>query len=288
MISITNTRTQLRLVFLAAVSIFLLDFQGIGLFREATAAQEVSQDQDDQAHWGYKASNGPSRWGEMNPEWVLCAKGKKQSPINLTGPTREIVDVMRLNFPAANLTVVHQAHVVDVIDNGHTIQVNYDKGETFQIGNESYELRQYHFHSPSEHTVNGRHYPMEMHLVHESKAAKLAVIGVLIEEGQHNKAFDAVWSNLPKTVGQEVHLEDVQVDIDEMLPKNNSTYRYSGSLTTPPCSEGVSWFVYVEPIQLSSDQIQAFREIFHGNNRPTQPLNDRTIVYDVCKLTTQD
>ena len=149
------------------------------------------------------------------------------------------------------MTIVHQTHVLDVIDNGHTIQINYDKGETFEIGNESYELRQYHFHSPSEHTINGRHYPMEMHLVHISKDKKLAVIGVFIEEGRHNEVFDTIWSNLPKQTGQEVHLENVQVDIDDMLPKIKATYRYSGSLTIPPCSEGVRWFVLKTPVALS-------------------------------------
>lgn len=102
-----------------------------------------------------------------------------------------------------------------------------------------------------------------------------------IEEGRHNAAFDRIWVNLPQKTGQEVHLKNVQVDIDRLLPKNRATYRYSGSLTTPPCSEGVRWFVYAEPIQLSSDQIKVFRKIFHGNNRPTQPLNDRTLRYDV-------
>jgi carbonic anhydrase len=259
----------------------MLKFNSNSLLSEAIAAQKTSQHKVHQAHWGYETANGPSRWGELNRDWVLCAEGHHQSPIDLTGARQEKFDEMKLEFPSASLTIVHQAHVVDVIDNGHTIQINYDKGETFEIGNEIYELRQYHFHAPSEHTVNGRHYPMEMHLVHTSKDKKLAVIGVFIEDGRHNAAFDIIWSNLPQKTGQEVHLEKVQVDIDDMLPENKTTYRYSGSLTTPPCSEGVRWFVFVEPIQLSGNQIKVFRKIFHGNNRPTQPLNDRTLLYDV-------
>ncbi len=121
---------------------------------------------------------------------------------------------------------------------------------------------------------------MEMHLVHLSKDKKIAVIGVFIEEGQHNAAFDAIWSNLPQKTGQEVHIENVQVDIDDMLPGNKTTYRYAGSLTTPPCSEDVRWFVYAESIELSRDQIKAFRNIFHGNNRPIQPLNNRRLHFD--------
>lgn len=281
MIRSNNTLTKLSTVFLVAVSILLLKFSSISSLREAIAEQKTSQHKVHQSHWGYEAGNGPSRWGELNRDWVLCSEGHHQSPVDLTGARQEKFDEMKLQFPPSNLTIVHQAHVFDIIDNGHTIQINYDKGATFEIGNESYELRQYHFHSPSEHTVNGRHYPMEMHLVHSSKDKKLAVIGVFIEEGRNNEVFETIWSNLPKKTGQEVHLENVQVDIDDMMPKNKATYRYYGSLTTPPCSEGVHWFVYVEPIQMSSDQIKAFQKIFHRNNRPTQPLNDRSLLYDV-------
>ena len=282
-----NTLIKLHTVLLVAVSVLLLNFCNTSLLRETIAAQSTSQNKTHQAHWGYEAGNGPSRWGELNRDWVLCAEGHHQSPVDLSGARQEKFDEMKLEFPTANLTIIHQTHVIDVIDNGHTIQINYDQGETFAIGNESYELRQYHFHSPSEHTVKGRHYPMEMHLVHISKDKKLAVIGVFIEEGRHNDAFDTIWSNLPNKTGQEIHLENVQVDIDDMLPKNKATYRYDGSLTTPPCSEGVRWFVYVEPIQLSSDQIKVFQKIFHGNNRPTQPLNDRTLLYDVVSEITK-
>ena len=247
---------------------------------EATAAQKTAQHKDSQVHWGYEPDNGPSSWGKLNKDWLLCAEGNQQSPIDLTGARPKKMDEMKLEFPTANLKIVHQTHVLDAIDNGHTIQINYDGGETLEIGGQRFALRQYHFHSPSEHTVNGRHYPMEMHMVHVSQDKKLAVIGVFIEEGRHNEAFDRIWSNLPTQTGQEVHLENVQVDIDHILPENKATYRYRGSLTTPPCSEGVGWFVYVEPIELSRDQIKAFRKIFHGNNRPIQPLNDRTLWYD--------
>jgi carbonic anhydrase len=246
------------------------------IYRKADGEQT-----NNQAHWGYESDNGPSNWGKLNPDWALCADGTQQSPIDISGARREKFDLMELEFPTASLKIVHQTHVLDAIDNGHTIQINFDSGETFKIGSESYALRQYHFHAPSEHTVNGRHYPMEMHLVHLSKDKKLAVIAVFIEEGQHNETFDTIWTNLPKKTGQEVHLENVQIDIDHLLPENHATYRFSGSLTTPPCSEDVRWFVYAEPIELSQDQIKVFQETFQGNNRPTQPLNDRVLLYDV-------
>ena len=281
MIRNSNTLAKLHTTLRIAISILLLILCNTGLLQEALAAQETTGHKGKNVHWGYEPGNGPANWGRLNRDWLLCAEGKAQSPIDLTGAEQQKFAEMKLEVPAANLQIVHQTHVLEAIDNGHTIQINYDRGETFTIESESYQLRQYHFHSPSEHTVNGSHFPMEMHLVHLSKDKKLAVIGVFIKEGRHNEAFDAIWSNLPKKTGQEVHLENVQVDIDDMLPGNKATYRYAGSLTTPPCSEDVRWFVYVEPIELSRDQIKTFQKIFHGNNRPTQPLNDRTLQYDV-------
>jgi carbonic anhydrase len=139
---------------------------------------------------------------------------------------------------------------------------------------------QYHFHSPSEHTVKGQHHPMEMHLVHKSADNKLAVIGVFIDEGAHNAAFDPIWSNLPDTKGEEVHVENVMVDVNQLLPASMESYRYDGSLTTPPCSEGVKWIVMTTPIQMSAEQINAFRAIISGNNRPVQPLNSRVVETD--------
>ena len=170
--------------------------------------------------------------------------------------------------------------MADAINNGHTIQVNYSEGDTLSVGEQSYELNQYHFHSPSEHTLEGNHFPMEMHMVHKASDGSLAVIGVFIEEGSHNPAFDPIWANLPGEKGVESHFESVNVDIDELLPESQTTYRYDGSLTTPPCSEGVKWFIATEPIALSSEQIQAFTALITGNNRPVQPLNDRTVVTD--------
>ncbi|MBT8363336.1 MAG: carbonic anhydrase family protein [Deltaproteobacteria bacterium] len=275
-----NTLTKMPTVRVSVISIVLLIFCSIHLSEKATAAQKAAQHNDSQVHWGYEPGKGPSKWGKLHRDWALCAEGKQQSPIDLTGARQKKMDGMKLEFPTANLKIVHQTHVLEALDNGHTIQINYDGGETLEIGSRRFALRQYHFHSPSEHTVNGRHYPMEMHMVHTSQDKKLAVIGVFIEQGRHNEAFDRIWSNLPMQTGQEVHHENVQVDIDHILPQNKATYRYRGSLTTPPCSEGVGWFVYVEPIELSRDQIEAFRKIFHGNNRPIQPLNDRSLWYD--------
>lgn len=174
--------------------------------------------------------------------------------------------------------------MADGINNGHTIQINYAGADTLTIGNDSYALVQYHFHDPSEHTVNGKHSPMEMHLVHQSAAGKLAVVGVLIDEGAHNKAFDPVWANLPKQKGMETHYSAVTVDVDGLLPAVRTSYRYDGSLTTPPCSEGVSWIVMSTPIQLSAAQIGVFMQLIRDNNRPTQPLNGRGVITDAVTV----
>ena len=148
------------------------------------------------------------------------------------------------------------------------------------VSGRAHQLVQYHFHAPSEHTVNGLQFPMEMHLVHTNAEGQLAVIGVLIIEGPHNAAFDPIWANLPATKDVEHHLEHIKVDVDALLPSASTAYRYEGSLTMPPCSEGVKWFVMTTPIALSQVQIAAFTTLFHGNNRPVQPLNGRPAVSD--------
>jgi carbonic anhydrase len=176
--------------------------------------------------------------------------------------------------------VTRQEHILAAVDNGHTIQVNVDAGDTLTLGDQVFNLLQYHFHSPSEHTVNGEHFPMEMHLVHQSTAGALAVIGVFIEEGEHNAAFDPVWGKMPMETGANVKIEQVQVNTDDLLPTDTASWRYHGSLTTPPCSEGVRWIVMQTPIQLDAEQIEQFKKEYTGNNRPTQSLNERPVMTD--------
>jgi len=228
--------------------------------------------------WHYEGPEGPERWGTLSPKFSACGEGRAQSPIDLGEATPVTASpTLKLKFPPAALKIAHHEHVADGINNGHTIQINYAGGDTMTIADESFALVQYHFHHQSEHTVKGKHYPMEMHLVHKSASGKLAVVGVFIEEGAHNKAFDPIWSNLPSKKGVETHYEHVTVDVDALLPTNRASYRYDGSLTTPPCSEGVKWVVMTTPIQLSAEQIRAFSTIIHDNNRPPQPLNGRRV-----------
>jgi len=231
-------------------------------------------------HWGYEGDTGPANWGTLSAEWSPCGDGKNQSPINIDQTVRADLPEMKAKFPPTSLRIIHTTHVADEINNGHTIQINYTDGDVLTIGDEQFKLVQYHFHAPSEHTVKGQHHAMEMHMVHASTTGKLAVIGVFIDEGTHNAAFDPILSNLPATNGSETHIENVMVDVNQFLPSNVESYRYDGSLTTPPCSEDVKWIVMTTPIQTSAEQIAAFRAIMNDNNRPVQPPNGRTVETD--------
>lgn len=232
--------------------------------------------------WHYQGAEGPANWGTLSPKFAACGEGKSQSPVAVVDPVPGgDTLLLKTAFPPAALRIAHHEHVADGINNGHTIQVNYDAADMLTIGSDSYALVQYHFHNQSEHTVGGKHFPMEMHLVHRAADGKLAVVGVFIVQGSHNKAFDPIWNNLPAKKGIETHYPTVNVDVDALLPATRTTYRYDGSLTTPPCSEGVKWILMTTPIQLSAEQIQAFTKLIRDNNRPTQPLNRRSIVTDL-------
>ena len=234
-------------------------------------------------HWDYGTEHGPAKWASLAPEFATCASGKSQSPIDIASAKTEPAAALKTSYAPAELRVVHHEHVADGINNGHTVQVNYEGADALAIGDETFTLLQYHFHSPSENTVNGKHYPMEMHLVHKSQAGKLAVLAVFFEEGAENAAYAPVWANLPREKGKEFHLAHVKVNVDDLLPKERTTWRFDGSLTTPPCTEDVQWLVLTQPAQLSAQQIAAFRAVIDHNNRPTQPLNGRKVATDRVK-----
>ena len=238
--------------------------------------------------WHYEGAEGPEHWGKLSAAFATCGEGRNQSPIDLANAQSATTEELRAHFPLADLRVAHHEHVADGINNGHTIQINYPDSETLNVGGVAYQLAQYHFHGPSEHTVEGKHFPMEMHLVHKSAGDQLAVVGVLIAEGGHNAAFDPVWANLPAQKGVETHYPKVKVDVDALLPAGRTSYRYDGSLTTPPCSEGVSWIVMASPIELSTEQIAAFTHVIKDNSRPVQNLNGRTILTDAVSVVAAD
>ena len=240
-------------------------------------AAPVHAAESEPAHWDYSAEHGPAVWGTLDAKFSLCATGREQSPIDITGATRASGPVASSTYRPTALRIVHHEAKADLVNTGHSIQVSAPGDDTVMVGSERYALVQFHFHSPSEHTVAGKSFPLEMHLVHKSADGRLGVVGVLIREGAYNKAFEPIWSRLPGIKGKEMAHDSVMVDIETLLPDDRTHYRYDGSLTTPPCSEGVKWFVLATPVELSAAQIATFRAVLSGNSRPVQPLNGRAI-----------
>lgn len=221
-------------------------------------------------HWSYSGETGPSHWGSLSPDCATCSNGQSQSPINL-------VATSEIDLP--NIAFTYSVSPIEVVNNGHTVQVNYAPGSYIQLDGRRYDLVQFHFHSPSEHTIGGKPAAMEMHLVHKAADGKLAVVGVMLVEGAHNPAFDPLWAHLPKAKAP-ASRPGTSIDAAALLPADQRTFRYDGSLTTPPCSEQVKWSVFVTPVTLSPAQIARYRAIFSGTNRPVQPVNGRSVILD--------
>ncbi len=197
-------------------------------------------------HWGYSGASGPDHWSEVS---ATCGLGKAQSPIDIVAPKKEKLPSINFSYHAAPL---------NVINNGHTMQVNYAPGSSIERDGQTYELVQFHFHHMSENAIKGQHAPMEMHLVHKDKDGNLAVVAVMLKEGKANKEVETIWSNLPATEGKENEPASVTVDAEDLLPHKHGYYTFTGSLTTPPCSENVLWLVMEEPVTLSKEQIAKF------------------------------
>jgi carbonic anhydrase len=219
-------------------------------------------------HWGYEGKHGPSHWASLDSTYKTCTVGKRQSPIDIRGakPT---------DLPP--ITFAYQPSPLKVIDNGHTVQVTYAPGSFITVGDQQYELQQFHFHHPAEEKVGGRSFPLVAHLVHKSTDGKLAVVGVLLTGGKANDVVDKVWKHLPPEQGKEVAPEGVSVDATELLPADRGYFTFAGSLTTPPCTEGVTWFVLKTPAEVSADEIATFAKKYPHNARPVQPRNGRTV-----------
>jgi carbonic anhydrase len=220
-------------------------------------------------HWGYSGHEGPEHWGELAPAFSACSAGKNQSPVNLTGMVEGDLPGIEVNY---------QTGGTEVLNNGHTIQVNYAPGSTINVADHEFELKQFHFHSPSETTIGGRSYPLEGHFVHADKDGNLAVIAVMFKEGETNAELEKAWAQMPGNAGEKQVLSS-PVNANTLLPSSYDYYRFNGSLTTPPCSEGVWWLVMKQSETASKEQIERFAHtMHHANNRPVQPINARLIV----------
>lgn len=220
-------------------------------------------------HWGYAGETGPAHWGDLNPEFKMCGVGQKQSPIN-------IVAAVEGNLPELSFNYAETA--LELVNNGHTIKVNYAPGSSIQVGGDEYKLLQFHFHSLSENAVEGKLFPVEAHLVHANGAGELAVVGVLFDEGAANPLLEKLWRYTPSKANSTMSVA-TSVSVTELLPSSAAYYGFTGSLTTPPCTEGVRWMVLKQPVTASAEQIKKFRSFFgdHNTNRPVQPLNGRTV-----------
>ncbi len=222
------------------------------------------------AHWGYEGAQGPQAWATMKPEFGTCASGKRQSPIH-------IEDNTSLQGPAEALQIAYQPSGGTVVNNGHTIQVDVLGENTLTVRGASYKLVQFHAHHPAEERVNNKSFSMVMHLVHRSAEGKLAVLAVLMDPGPANALIQKVWTHMPLDVQDKVRLPADLINLNDLLPLDRRYYQFMGSLTTPPCTEGVLWMVLKQPVTLSREQLRVFAQLFPNNARPIQPLQGRIV-----------
>lgn len=222
-----------------------------------------------EAHWSYSGVEGPEHWGELSPAYAMCGQGKSQSPIDIKEVASADLKPIRFDYGST---------VGEIVNNGHTIQANSVPGSTITVDGHVYELKQFHFHAPSENRIAGKSFPLEGHLVHADKEGKLAVVAVMFREGPANDAVAAVWAKMPAQKDGKAKPAS-PVNAGALLPKERSYYSFNGSLTTPPCTEGVRWLVIKAPATVSHQQVEAFEKVMeHHNNRPVQASNDRPVL----------
>jgi len=223
-----------------------------------------------EVHWSYDGENGPQNWGKLKPEFNLCAIGKRQSPI-------AIRDDFTLLGPAEPIRFMYTPSRGSVVNNGHTIQVDLQGENSIIVRGSEYKLLQFHFHTPSEEMVNSKRYAMVAHLVHKNDAGQLAVVAVLMEPGEPNPMIETVWTYLPLDTSDRVSVPEGLIDMNKLLPPDQRYYQFIGSLTTPPCTEGVLWMVLKQPLRISQAQFRVFTQLFPHNARPVQPVNARPV-----------
>jgi carbonic anhydrase len=233
----------------------------------AGAAAGVKKGADGHRHWAYEGEGGPERWAQMNPEWAQCGKGTRQSPIDIRDSIGVQLDPVLFDYRPSSFKV---------IDNGHTVQVNVAPGNSIEVIGRRYELLQFHFHRPSEERINGRQFDMVAHLVHKDPEGRLAVVAVLLDRGSAHAVVQTVWNNLPLEKNEEVPAR-AQIDLNALLPTERGYYTYMGSLTSPPCTEGVLWMVMKQPVGISPEQLAVFSRLYPMNARPVQAAAGRLI-----------
>jgi carbonic anhydrase len=230
---------------------------------------ELEHDASHEVHWAYDGAQGPNEWGQLSPHYAVCSSGAAQSPIDL--------DAMEAGT-GGHVVFKWRPETLAVTNNGHTVQAEVGKGSSIEIDGVTFALLQFHFHAPSEHTVQGKSFPLEAHFVHQSAKGEPAVVGVLYSAGEANSTLTDIIRAVPSSIDQKKSLP--AADCTALLPRERSMFRYSGSLTTPPCTEGVRWQVLQTPVTASNEQISQLQALLHANARPVQPLKGRTVTRD--------
>jgi carbonic anhydrase len=233
-------------------------------------AAAASQAAEQAHHWSYSGATGPAKWGSLEKGFAQCKTGQAQSPIDIPDASARKGDLAPLLFN-------YKPSPLKIIDNGHSIQVDYAPGSFLNWDGKRYELTQFHFHKPGEEKIDGKGHDMDAHLVHRGPDGKLVVLAIQLDAGKENRLLKTLWDNLPKEKGKENSVDAVKINAVDLLPEDKGYYTFAGSLTTPPCTEEVTWVVLKTPVQVSADEIARFGRIYPMNARPIQPLNARDI-----------
>ncbi|MGA8034557.1 MAG: carbonic anhydrase family protein [Candidatus Acidiferrales bacterium] len=220
------------------------------------------------APWSYQAPNGPAQWGDLDAAYSTCKTGTRQSPIDIKDAVKAELAPIRFDYKLSPLKIVN---------NGYTVQINYEPGSSITVNGAVYNLVQFHFHHPSENKIDGQKADMELHLVHRNAEGRIAVVAVLLKSGSESAPIRDLWGYLPKEIGKEAEHKKVQLNAADFLPNERNYYKFSGSITIPPCTEGVEWYVMKQPVEVSPLQIAAFAKLFPDNARPLQATNGRQI-----------
>jgi carbonic anhydrase len=234
----------------------------------ASSVTTVIAQEHGAAHWSYAGQTGPSHWGDLSAQFAPCKTGHRQSPIDIEATQKADLPAIQFDYKD---TPLH------IIDNGHTIMINYAPGSSIRVGDKRYELKQFHFHRPSEERINGKRYEMVVHLVHVAQDGSTAVVAVLLQQGGDNALIDELWQDVPREKNKEELLDKVQVNVSTLLPADRGYYTFSGSLTTPPCTENVTWYVLKHPVTLSAAEIMEYSKLYRDDARPTQPRYARVV-----------
>lgn len=243
---------------------------GLVLRQQRPSAPAAPAAAHKEIHWSYEGEGAPANWSKLKADYATCASGQRQSPI-------AIEDNETLKGPAEAIQFSYTPSKGTVLNNGHTIQVNVYGENSLTVRGSTYQLLQFHFHHPSEERINGQSYPMVGHFVHRNELGQLAVLAVLLEPGEANPLIQKVWTHMPLDVNDSVRMPPDLIQVAEILPRDQRYYQYMGSLTTPPCTEGVLWLILKQPVSISREQLRLFGQLYANNARPVQPLNSRPV-----------